>query len=214
MTSTMSEARAIAPIDLVAERKVLGEALPQAVLRVLDSGRYVLGPEVEAFEKEMAELHGVGHAVGVASGTDALTLGLRALGVQPGDHVVTTSFSFFASAATIAWMGARPLLADVDPRTGLLDPQKAAAAVDGKTRCVVPVHLYGQLADMKAFRALGDDKGLKILEDGAQAVGAKLNGVACGALGDAATFSFYVTKNLGAAGEGGWTWHRCRTKET
>jgi len=193
----------IAPVDLAAERAELGDELERAVLRVLESGRYVLGPEVEAFERDFAALHGVAHGVGVASGTDALWLGLLALGVEPGDHVVTSPFTFFASAATITLVGARPVLADVEPDTGLLDPAAVARAIDAETTCLLPVHLYGQLADMEALRALADRHGLRILEDGAQAHGARRNGVACGGLGDAGTFSFYVTKNLGAAGEGG-----------
>lgn len=193
----------VTPIDLVAERAAVGPALGEAVQRVLESGRYVLGPEVEALERDFAKLCGVAHGVGVASGTDALILGLRAMGVQPGDHVVTTPFTFFASAASIALAGARPVLADIDPETALIDVDAVRAAIDERTTCIVPVHLYGQLADMTALRALADERGLTILEDGAQAHGATRDGHACGALGDAGTFSFYVTKNLGAAGEGG-----------
>jgi dTDP-4-amino-4,6-dideoxygalactose transaminase len=126
-----------------------------------------------------------------------------ALGVEPDDHVVTSPFTFFASAATIALVGARPVLADVDPNTGLLDCAKAAAAVDAETTCIVPVHLYGQLADMRDFRRLADERSLSILEDGAQAHAARRDGYACASLGDAGTFSFYPTKNLSAAGEGG-----------
>jgi dTDP-4-amino-4,6-dideoxygalactose transaminase len=173
------------------------------VTRVLASGQYVLGPEVLAFERDFAALHELEHGVAVASGTDALWLGLLALGIEPGDHVVTSPFTFFASAACIALIGAVPRLADVDPDTGLLDPARAAAACDARTRCILPVHLYGQLADMRAFRALADARGLALLEDGAQAHGARRDGHACGSLGDAGTFSFYPTKNLGAAGEGG-----------
>jgi len=195
--------RRIATIDLAGEREELGEELFEAARRVIASGQYVLGPEVEAFEREFAELHGVDHGVGVASGTDALWLGLLALGVEPGDHVVTSPFTFFASAATIALVGARPILADVDPDTGLLNCEQAAAAVDAKTTCIVPVHLYGQLADVRAFRRLADERSLSILEDGAQAHAARRDGCACGTLGDAGTFSFYPTKNLSAAGEGG-----------
>lgn len=201
MTSpTMTD---ITPIDLVAERALVGADVSAAVQRVLDSGRYVLGPEVEALESDFAQLCGVQHGVGVASGTDALILGLQALGVQPGDHVVTTPFTFFASAAAIALVGAKPVLADIDPATGLIDVEAVRTAVDNSTTCLLPVHIYGQLADMRGLRELADERGLMILEDGAQAHGATRDGHACGALGDAGTFSFYVTKNLGAAGEGG-----------
>jgi dTDP-4-amino-4,6-dideoxygalactose transaminase len=201
--STTPSPTPIAPIDLAAERAELGPALYDAVKRVIDSGRFVLGPEVEAFERDFAKFHGVAHGVTLATGTDALWLGLLALGVGPGDHVITTPFTFFASAACIALVGAKPVLADVDYDTALLDVKKAEAAIDSKTKCILPVHLYGQLADMRAFRALADKRGLKLLEDGAQAHGATRDGHACGALGDLGTFSFYVTKNLGAAGEGG-----------
>jgi dTDP-4-amino-4,6-dideoxygalactose transaminase len=201
MTATTT--KPITPIDVAAERAELGPALEDALLRTLASGKFVLGPEVEALERAFAQHHGVAHGIGVGTGTDALWLGLLALGVEPGDHVVTTPFTFFASAAAIAWIGAKPVLADVEPDTALLDPAAAERAIDGKTTCLLPVHLYGQLADVGAFRTLADRRGLRVLEDGAQAHGARRDGHACGALGDAGTFSFYVTKNLGAAGEGG-----------
>jgi dTDP-4-amino-4,6-dideoxygalactose transaminase len=202
----MATTRALAPIspvDLAAERAALGPALEEAVLRIVRSGQYVLGPEVERFEREFAALCGAPHALGVANGTDALILGLKAVGVEPGDHVVTTPFTFFASAGAIAWIGAVPRLADVDPDTALLDPAAAEAAVDAKTTCLLPVHLYGQMADVKAFRALADKKKVALLEDAAQSHGAQRDGISCGATSDAAAFSFYPTKNLGACGEGG-----------
>ncbi len=202
MTITTTETTLV-PIDLAAERAALGPALHEAVLRVIDSGRYVLGPEVEALERDFARMHGVAHGVGVATGTDALWLGLLSLCVQAGDHVVTSPFTFFASAASIALIGAKPVLADVDYETALLDPKKVEAAIDAKTTCILPVHLYGQLCDMRALKAIADERKLRILEDGAQAHGAKRDGYGCGGIGDAGTFSFYVTKNLGAAGEGG-----------
>ena len=193
----------IAPIDLAAERAELGPALEEAVTRVLHSGQYVLGQEVEAFERDFASFHGARFGVGVGSGTDALIAGLKTLGVQPGEGVVTSPFTFFASAGAIAWSGARPILADVEAETGLLDPAKAAAAIDEHTTCILPVHLYGQLADMRALRELADAHGLALLEDAAQAHGARRDGIRPAQLGDAAAFSFYPTKNLGAAGEGG-----------
>jgi dTDP-4-amino-4,6-dideoxygalactose transaminase len=204
MSTGTTSPKSIAPVDLAAERAELGPALEEAVLRVLRSGAYVLGPEVERLEADFARLHRVPNpGVGVSNGTDALILGLRALGVKPGDHVVTSPFTFFASAGAIAWIGAKPVLADVELDTGLLDVAQARAAVDSKTTCILPVHLYGQLVDIKAFRALADEKRLTLLEDCAQSHGAQRDGVACGELGDAAAFSFYPTKNLGACGEGG-----------
>ncbi|MDP6763350.1 MAG: DegT/DnrJ/EryC1/StrS family aminotransferase [Planctomycetota bacterium] len=193
----------IPPIDLAAERAELGAELDQAVLRTLHSGQYVLGPEVASFERDFARLHGAEFGVGVGSGTDALIVGLKALGVGPGDGVVTSPFTFFASAGAIAWIGARPILADVEAETALLDPERVAEAIEEDTRCILPIHLYGQLADMGALRAVADEHGLALLEDAAQAHGARRDGVAPGQLGDAAAFSFYPTKNLGAAGEGG-----------
>jgi dTDP-4-amino-4,6-dideoxygalactose transaminase len=128
---------------------------------------------------------------------------LRAVGVERGDHVVTSPFTFFASAGAIAWIGAVPVLADVDPETALLDPAAAERSIDAKTTCILPVHLYGQLADMARFRAIADAKHVLLFEDGAQAHGARRDGQACGGAGDASAFSFYPTKNLGACGEGG-----------
>jgi dTDP-4-amino-4,6-dideoxygalactose transaminase len=205
MSTTLRDtARPIQPIDLVAERAALGPALEEAVLAVVRSGQYVLGPEVERFERDFARLCGCAHGIGVANGTDALVIGLKALGVKAGDRVVTTPFTFFASAGSIAWIGAVPVLADVDPDTALLDPKKAEAAIDARTTCILPVHLYGQMADMKALRAIADKKHISILEDAAQSHGARRDGETCGSLGDAAAFSFYPTKNLGACGEGGF----------
>lgn len=193
----------IAPIDLAAERACVGKALDEAVLRVLHSGGYILGPEVEGFERAFARYQRTERGFGVASGTDALILALKAAGVKPGDHVLTSPFTFFASAGTIEWIGARPVLCDVQADTALLDPVLAASAIDDKTTAILPVHLYGQLADLRAFKKLCDSRGLALIEDGAQAHGAERDGLRCGELGDVAAFSFYPTKNLGAAGDGG-----------
>lgn len=207
MTSTATAAnqlRPIGPVDLAAERAQVGPALEEAMLRVLRSGQYILGPEVEAFEKSFAAFCGVANpGVAVANGTDALVVALRAACVAPGDHVVTSPFTFFASAGAIAWMGAVPRLADVELDTGLMDLAKAEAACDAKTTAILPVHLYGQMVDMKGYRALCDKRGISLVEDCAQSHGAARDGVNCGQLGDAAAFSFYPTKNLGACGEGG-----------
>lgn len=193
----------IGPVDLAAERAFLGPALEEALLRVLHSGQYVLGPEVEAFEREFAALQRARFALGVNSGTDALVLALKALGIGKGEGVLTSPFTFFASAGSIAWIGGKVQLADVEPETGLLDLERAAAAVDASTHCILPVHLYGQLADLRGLRELCDRRGLALVEDAAQAHGAERDGLRSGEVGDAAAFSFYPTKNLGAAGEGG-----------
>ena len=201
--TTIETLAPIGPVDLAAERAALGPALEQAVLSALRSGAYVLGPEVERFERDFARAHGVAHGIGVANGTDALAIGLKAVGVRPGDRVVTSPFTFFASAGAIAWIGARPLLADVDPDTALLDPALAEAAIDARTTCLLPVHLYGQMADVRALRTIADRRKLALLEDAAQSHGARRGTETNGSLGDAAAFSFYPTKNLGACGEGG-----------
>ncbi|MFT7668864.1 MAG: dTDP-4-amino-4,6-dideoxygalactose transaminase [Planctomycetota bacterium] len=203
MSNTIADPKPIPPIDLASERAELGPALFEAVQRVLESGWYILGPEVVKFEKDFAAFQGAKFGVGVASGTDALILGMRALGIQPGEGVLTSPFTFFASAGSVAWCGFKPQLCDVEAGTGLLDLETARAAIDKDTRCLLPVHLYGQLVDIRGFRALANEQGLKLLEDAAQAHGAERDGVRAGELGDATAFSFYPTKNLGAVGEGG-----------
>ena len=200
---TPTKLRTIAPLDLQAEYALLGSEIEEAVVASLRSGRHIGGPAVDTLEKSFAEMCGVEHAVAVSSGTDALVLGLHAVGVKPGDTVVTSPFTFFASAGAIAWVGARPLLADVDPETALLSPEAAASAIDGDTSCLLPVHLYGQPVDLAGFRKLADDRGLRLLEDAAQAHGSARGGVRTGEKGCATAFSFYPTKNLGTAGEGG-----------
>jgi dTDP-3-amino-3,4,6-trideoxy-alpha-D-glucose transaminase len=177
--------------------------LEGAVARVLNESRFVLGPQVEAFEEAFASWCGARHAVGVASGTDALALALRAAGVVPGDEVVTAANTCVPTVAAIEAAGARPVLADVDARTRTLDPERLADALTERTRAIVPVHLYGRCADMRRIRALAAERGLAVVEDAAQAHGAVLDGGRAGTLGDAAAFSFYPTKNLGALGDGG-----------
>ncbi|MGH7893297.1 MAG: DegT/DnrJ/EryC1/StrS family aminotransferase, partial [Candidatus Binatia bacterium] len=181
-------------------------ALRDAVERVLADQQCVLGPHVERFEAAMAAYCGVTHAIGVGSGTDALLLALGALGVGPGTLVVTTAFTFFATGSTIARLGARPLFADIDPVTFNLDAASVAAAVaaaPGRVVGMVPVHLYGRLAAMDALGAVAERHGLWIVEDAAQAVGARRDGRSAGAFGRAGCLSFYPTKNLGALGDGG-----------
>jgi dTDP-3-amino-3,4,6-trideoxy-alpha-D-glucose transaminase len=173
--------------------------LSEAIDRVARSGRYILGPEVEAFEREFADYLGVRHCVGVANGTDALTIALRALGVGPGDEVVMPSFTFYATAEAAIVMGARPVFCDIDPQTFCVTPETVKAAVTPRTRAIVPVHLFGNVAPVEELRELG----VPVLEDAAQAAGAERNGVKAGALGEAATFSFFPSKNLPCLGDGG-----------
>ena len=186
-----------------AENELLADAIAGAIERVRDSGVYVLGPEVEAFEREFAARVGAAEAVGVASGTDALMLSLAAHGVGPGDEVITTAMTAGATAAAILLAGAKPVLADVDPRTLTLDPAAAEAAIGPRTRAIVPVHLYGAAADLEALRSLATAHELLLIEDCAQAMGTTHGGAQVGAGAGAASFSFYPTKNLGALGDGG-----------
>ncbi|MBI1848111.1 MAG: DegT/DnrJ/EryC1/StrS family aminotransferase [Candidatus Rokubacteria bacterium] len=190
-------------IDLTRQHAGLRAELVAATARVLDSARFVLGPEGEALEAELAALAGVRHGIGVGSGTDALRLALTAVGVGPGDEVLTPAFSFVASASTILMAGAVPVFVDVDPATFALDPDAAERAISARTRAVVAVHLYGHPAPMDAVGALARRHGLAVIEDAAQAVGASYAGRPVGAWSDATCLSFYPTKNLGAAGDAG-----------
>jgi dTDP-4-amino-4,6-dideoxygalactose transaminase len=193
-------------LDLRAQDRAIGAEVRAAIAAVLEDQQFILGAHVERFEAAMATYCGVPHAIGVASGTDALALALAALGVGPGSIVLTSPFSFFASASTIVRLGARPMFADVDPRTLNLDPAAAEEAIrraDGAVAGIVPVHLFGRLADMPALSALAERLGLWVVEDAAQAVGARAGGVRAGAFGRAGCLSFYPTKNLGALGDGG-----------
>src|SRR4051812_40732648 len=184
---------------------IRGEVLA-AVTRVCDSQRYILGEEVALFEREFASLCGTAESVGCASGTEGLWLALAASGIGPGDTVITTPFSFFATASSILRAGARPVFADIDPETLNLDAasceRKLKNSISG-IRAIMPVHLYGQCADMDQLEALAAGFKLKVIEDAAQAVGATWNGRRAGSLGAAAAFSFYPTKNLSALGDAG-----------
>ncbi|MEA2450434.1 MAG: hypothetical protein QOG63_2366, partial [Thermoleophilaceae bacterium] len=177
--------------------------LDAAVARVLDSGWFLLGGEGEAFEREFADWVGTDHAAGCASGTDAIELALRALGIGAGDEVITQANTCVPTVAAIARAGARPVLCDVEPEAGTIDPDSLAGAIGPKTRAVIPVHLYGQVGDMDAVEALAHEQGIAVIEDCAQAHGATMGGRRAGTIGVAAAFSFYPTKNLGAFGDGG-----------
>jgi dTDP-3-amino-3,4,6-trideoxy-alpha-D-glucose transaminase len=179
------------------------DELRTAAERVIASGWYVLGPEVEAFETSFAQEIGTSHAVGVANGTDAVELALRAGGIVPGDEVITVAHTAVATVAAIERAGARPVLVDIDPVTYTMCPAAAAAAIGPRTRAIVPVHLYGHPAEMRALVALAERHGLLVIEDCAQAIGASDGGRTVGTFGHAAAFSFYPTKNLGACGDAG-----------
>jgi dTDP-4-amino-4,6-dideoxygalactose transaminase len=193
----------VPPFSLEEQLRQLGDSLDEAVLQVLRSGQYIGGGVVNAFETSFAEACSVPHAIGCNSGTDALTLALRALEIGPGDEVITSSFSFFATAEAISAVGATPVFVDVDPASSLLDLDRIEAALTPATRALLPVHLFGRPVDMERINAIALRHDLRVIEDCAQATGASWAGRPVGSWGDAGCFSFFPTKNLGAAGDGG-----------
>jgi dTDP-4-amino-4,6-dideoxygalactose transaminase len=190
-------------VDLKAQYRGIKPEIDEAIARVLESGQFVLGDEVAAFEREFAAYSGAAHGVGVSSGTAALHLALVAAGIGPGDEVITVPFTFVASVAAITYTGATPVLVDVDPDSLTLNPEGLAAAITPRTKAIVPVHLYGQPADMDPIIATARARNLVVIEDAAQAHGARYRRRPVGSVGDATCFSFYPSKNLGACGEGG-----------
>ena len=190
-------------IDLKAQHRAIRGELDEAIHRALDDTAFILGSEVAAFEAEFAAACGASFGIGTNSGTSALHLALLAAAVGPGDEVITTPFTFIATVAAIGYTGATPVLADIDPRTFNIDPARVEAAVTPRTKAVLPVHLYGQPADMDPILEIARRRGLVVVEDAAQAHAAEYKGRRAGSLGDLAGFSFYPTKNLGACGEGG-----------
>lgn len=190
-------------LDLKAQYLSIKGELDAAVLKVLASTQYILGDEVAAFENEFAAYCETRHAVAVNSGTSALHLALLASGVGPGDEVITVPFTFVATVSAICYAGARPVFVDVDPVTLTMDPAKLEAAITSRTKAIVPVHLYGQMADMDAIVSIAERHGIAVIEDACQAHGAELDGRRAGSIGVSGCFSFYPGKNLGACGEGG-----------
>lgn len=190
-------------LDPAPELAMLWDDLTAAVQGVLKSGQFIMGPNVEAFEQEVARYLGVKHAIGVNSGTDALVIALRAMGLGQGDEVITTPFTFFATAEAISMVGATPVFVDVDPLTLNIDPRAIEAAITPRTRAILPVHLYGHAADMAAIGAIAEAHGLQVLEDVAQAMGGDFRRRKLGTIGRAGAFSFFPSKNLGACGDGG-----------
>jgi dTDP-4-amino-4,6-dideoxygalactose transaminase len=209
MKSEQHVATPIPVLDLAPELEVIWSEVSAVAERVLRSGYFVGGPEVAGFEKEAAAYLGVEHAVALNSGTDALVIGLRCLGVEPGDEVITSPFTFFASAESIGVVGATEVFADVDPASFNLDPQRVEEAITPRTRALMPVHLFGRPADMDAISDIALRHGLAVIEDSAQSFGARFGpdsryaGCQTGGIGHAGAFSFYPTKNLGAFGDGG-----------
>jgi len=190
-------------VDLKGQYQALRAEIDPALQEALESTQFILGPNVRTFEDEVAAYIGTRHAVGVASGTDALHLALLAAGIGEGDEVITTPFTFIATAEAIRYIGATPVFVDIDPQTFNLDTDQVAAAVTGRTRALLPVHLFGQPVDMEPLFATAREHGLKVVEDCAQSFGATLDGRQTGALGDAGCFSFFPSKNLGGFGDGG-----------
>jgi len=190
-------------VDLKAQYQSIRDELSAAALRVLESGYYALGPEVEALEREFASYCGVGGAVAVNSGTSALHLALLAAGVGPGDEVITAPFTFVATVAAINYTGARTVFADVEPRTLTIDASTLPPLITSRTKAIIPVHLYGQMAEMDQIIEIARAHRLTVIEDAAQAHGAAFHGRGAGSMGDFGCFSFYPSKNLGACGEGG-----------
>ena len=193
----------VPPFSLSEQIQELGAALDQAVLEVLRSGQYIGGATISRFETDFATACGVAHAIGCNSGTDALILALRGLGIGPGDEVITASFSFFATAEAISAVGATPVFVDVEESSYLIDLDQLEAAITPATRALLPVHLFGRPVDMERVCAIAERHGLKVVEDCAQATGASWAGRPVGSWGDVGCFSFFPTKNLGAAGDGG-----------
>ena len=190
-------------LDLAAVHRELAAEIEPAVLDVLRSGRYILGPQVEAFEGAFAESIGVGHCIGVGNGLDALRLVLEGWGIGHGDEVIVPAHTYIATWYAVSAVGARPVPVDVDDSTWVIDPAAAKAAITPRTRAIVPVHIYGHPAPMRELTALAARNGIRLLEDAAQAHGARIEGRPVGTLGDAAGWSFYPVKNLGAAGDAG-----------
>lgn len=190
-------------LDLDAQYRPLRSQLLDAITRVCDSQRFIMGPEIDALEHELAAMLGVQHAIAVSSGTDALLVALMALGVSAGDEVITTTYSFFATAGAVSRLGARPVLVDIDPQTFNLDPSAVVRAMTPRTRAIMPVHLFGLSADLDPILAAAHEAGVPVIEDAAQAIGSTYRGKMVGGLGSLGCFSFFPSKNLGAFGDAG-----------
>ncbi|AWB46411.1 erythromycin biosynthesis sensory transduction protein eryC1 [Paenibacillus sp. CAA11] len=193
----------IPALDLTAETQRLKPQLMAAIEEVLDRGTFIMGPNVKAFEQEAADYLGVRYAVSMNSGTDALVIALLASGIGPGDEVITSPFTFFATAEAVSQVGAVPVFVDVEPDSFNLNPQRVEEAITPRTKAILPVHLFGQPADMNRLTDLAEEHGLRLIEDAAQAFGARWQGRMAGSFGDAGCFSFFPSKNLGAFGDGG-----------
>src|SRR2546427_1619557 len=207
MQSNTAVQRTSAPLfpflDLKAHFGLIREDVLAAVTRVIDSQQFILGPEVDAFEREIADYIGVRHAIGCASGSDALILALMALEVSPGDEVITTPFTFVATAGAIARLQATPVFADIDPVTYNIEPAQIEAKITARTKAIMPVHLFGLAAEMDSIMEIANRHHLTVIEDAAQGIGSRYKGRMVGTIGEIGCFSFFPSKNLGGAGDGG-----------
>jgi dTDP-4-amino-4,6-dideoxygalactose transaminase len=190
-------------LDLKAQYLTIKKEIKSAIEEVLESQLFILGPKVEELEKNIASYSGTKYAVGVSSGTDALLASLMALDIKPGDEIITSSFTFFSTAGVIARLQARPVFVDIDPETFNIDPNKIEPAITKKTKAIIPVHLFGQCAEMNPIREVAEKNHLSIIEDAAQSLGAEYKGKKAGSMGDLGIFSFFPSKNLGGYGDGG-----------
>jgi dTDP-4-amino-4,6-dideoxygalactose transaminase len=190
-------------LDLKTQYETIRAEIRSVIERVLDSQNFILGPEVAGLEREIAEYSQCKFGIGVSSGTDALLVALMAIGVKPGDEVITTPYSFFATAGVIARLGAVPIFADIEPNTFNIDPEKIESKISSRTRALIPVHLFGRMARMDVIIEMANRHGIRVIEDAAQAIGAEYQGRRAGSIGDLGCFSFYPTKNLGAFGDAG-----------
>ncbi|MDP0501745.1 MAG: DegT/DnrJ/EryC1/StrS family aminotransferase [Verrucomicrobiota bacterium JB022] len=203
MPLASSPSRSVSLLDLQAHHQDVGPAFREAIDRVIESGAYINGPEVAECEADVAAYCQAQYGIGVSSGTDALLIALMAEEIGPGDEVITTPFTFFATAGCISRVGAKPVFVDIDPATCNIDAKQVAAAITPRTRAIIPVHLYGQMAETAQLKALADEHDLVLIEDCAQAIGAEEDGHRAGSIGHYGAFSFFPAKNLGALGDGG-----------
>lgn len=195
--------QAVPLLDLKAQYASIRDEIDAAIQRVVESQYFILGPEVASLEKEIATYSQCEFGAGVSSGTDALLLALMVIGIKPGDEVITTSYTFFATAGAVARLGAKPVFVDIDPQTYNIDPNQIEARINGHTRAIIPVHLYGQVAEMSPIMELAQQHNLVVIEDAAQAIGAEYHGQRAGSIGHMGCFSFFPSKNLGGFGDGG-----------
>jgi dTDP-4-amino-4,6-dideoxygalactose transaminase len=202
-TTITTDERRIHMVDVLGQYKNYQGEIDEAIMSVVRSGAYINGPAVKRFEREMAEYLGVSHAIACASGTDALQIAMMAIGVKPGDEIITTPFTFVATTETIALLGAKPVYVDIDPLTFNIDPEKIEEKITPRTKAILPVHLFGQPCDITRIKEIADKHQLYLIEDAAQVVGANWQGKKACSFGDIATISFYPSKNLGAFGDGG-----------